>query len=149
MNSIARVDGAETHSRESCASPSADAARTLLGVQRLSDLLDNCIAVPGTNFKIGWDVVIGLIPGVGDLVTAGLSTWLIWKASQLGASNWTLLRMTANVGVDALVGAIPFAGDFFDAAFRANRRNVRLLKRHLEEQRCAADEIIDVDLVSE
>lgn len=78
--------------------------------------------------------MLGLIPGVGDAVGLGLSAWLMAQARRAGASRWLLARMAANMGLDATIGAIPVLGDWFDFAFKANRRNLRLLQEHLARQ---------------
>ena len=114
--------------------PTSDDARA----QRILDLakfLDDSITIPGTNYRIGWDALIGLVPIVGDFATMGISTYLVWEAVQLGGSKWLLTRMLANVGVDAVVGLIPIAGDVFDAAYKCNKRNAILLSKHLEKQK--------------
>jgi Domain of unknown function (DUF4112) len=80
---------------------------------------------------IGLDPLIGLVPGVGDAAGAVLAAWILVEAFRLGASRATLLRMAANVAIDAGVGAIPLLGDIFDFVWKANRRNVTLLERHL------------------
>ncbi len=98
----------------------------------MSRLLDTAIRVPGTNMRFGLDALIGLIPGVGDVVGAGMSGFIILTAARLGAPPSVLVRMLANVGLDAVVGAVPLAGDLFDVAWRANTRNAALLERHLE-----------------
>lgn len=100
-------------------------------VRSLSRLLDTAIRVPGTNMRFGLDALVGLIPGVGDVVGAGMSGFIILTAARLGAPPLVLIRMLANVGIDAVVGAVPLAGDLFDAAWRANTRNTALLERHL------------------
>ena len=99
-------------------------------VRRLARQLDTSIQLPG-GLRIGWDAVLGLIPGVGDWAGALLSSYIVLQAVRLGASREVLLRMVGNVGLEALVGAVPFLGDIFDAAWRANTRNVRLLEEHL------------------
>lgn len=96
----------------------------------LAGLLDDRFTIPGTNIRFGLDAVIGLIPGVGDAISATLSSYLIWRAHQLGASKLTLLRMAGNVVLDTVVGSVPLLGDVLDVAFRANRRNLELLRRH-------------------
>ncbi|MFG0334835.1 MAG: DUF4112 domain-containing protein [Maioricimonas sp. JB049] len=106
-------------------------AHRLARMERLTQLLDEAIRVPGTRFHIGWDTIIGLIPGVGDVVTACMSGYVIHQAWQMGVRKRTLARMMGNVAVDTVVGSIPLVGDFFDATFKANRRNMRLLKRRL------------------
>jgi hypothetical protein len=98
----------------------------------LAWLLDSSIPIPGTRFTVGLDALIGLFPVVGDLVGVFLSSYILKEAAALGAPRSILLRMAFNVGVEGLVGMIPFAGDVFDAAFKANQRNVRLLNAHLD-----------------
>ncbi|QDU37504.1 hypothetical protein Mal4_18180 [Maioricimonas rarisocia] len=106
-------------------------AHRLARMERLTQLLDEAIRIPGTRFHIGWDTIIGLIPGVGDVATACMSGYVIHQAWQMGVGKRTLARMAGNIAVDMLVGSIPLVGDFFDATFKANRRNMRLLKRRL------------------
>ena len=91
--------------------------------------LDNAIAVPGTRFRIGFDALIGLIPGVGDLVGALLSSYIIAVAAARGLPPSALARMAINVGLEAVVGLVPIAGDLFDAAWKANQRNMRLIEQ--------------------
>ncbi|QDT41931.1 hypothetical protein Pan241w_20110 [Gimesia alba] len=99
--------------------------------ERLTHFLDDAFKVPGTNLRIGWDTLIGIVPGLGDMISATLSGYLIYEAKQLGASRWVLARMIGNVALDSVLGAIPLLGDVFDAFFKSNRRNARLLKQHL------------------
>lgn len=101
-------------------------------VRALARLLDSSIPIPGTGRRIGLDPIIGLIPGIGDVAGAALSGYIILEAASLGASRSTLLRMAANVAVEAAVGTVPLLGDLFDAGWKANARNVRLLSRQLE-----------------
>ena len=100
----------------------------------ISKLLDNAIAVPGTSWKIGFDPIVGLIPGIGDLVGALLSGYIVVEAARAEVPTLTLARMLANVGIDTLVGAVPAVGDLFDAAWKANTRNAALLERHLTRE---------------
>lgn len=102
----------------------------LARVRKLAHVLDNSIPLPG-GFRIGWDAVLGLIPGVGDSVGAVVSAYIVMRAYQFGAPKEVLARMVGNVALEALVGAVPFIGDLFDAAWKANARNVALLERHL------------------
>jgi hypothetical protein len=101
-------------------------------LELLERLLDRQFSLAG--FRFGWDSLIGLVPVVGDTLTTGLSGWLIWKAHQLGAPTHVKARMIANAGVDYVIGLLPLVGDLGDAAFRANTRNVRLLKQHLQSE---------------
>lgn len=110
---------------------SRDAERRLRRLRRLSELLDSAVRVPGTDRRVGLDALVGLVPGVGDALTALVSLLVVAEGYRLGASRLTLLRMLANVAVDYAVGSVPLAGDLFDAAWKANERNVRLLEREL------------------
>lgn len=94
-------------------------------------LLDSGIRLPG-GFRIGIDGIIGLIPGIGDLLGAGLSGYFIYAASRLDIPRHVIARMILNTAIETIVGAIPFIGDAFDFVFKANERNARLLRRSLE-----------------
>jgi len=100
-------------------------------VRVLARLLDNAITIPGTRWKIGLDPVIGLIPGIGDMVGAVLSGYIVLEAVRAEVPTFTLARMLVNVGIDTLLGAVPAVGDVFDAAWKSNMMNVALLERHL------------------
>lgn len=104
---------------------------------RLAWLLDSSIPVPGTSFRIGLDALIGLFPVAGDLVGVLLSGYIIREAAALGVPRSILARMALNVAVEGLAGMLPFAGDLFDAAFKANQRNVRLMNVYLDAPRRA------------
>jgi hypothetical protein len=106
----------------------------LAQVQWLARMLDDRFAVPGTNFRFGWDSILGLFPWLGDALTSLLSLLIVHHAWQTGASRLTLMRMLGNVGVDFVVGGIPFLGDLFDVVWKANRKNARLLEQHLRRQ---------------
>jgi Domain of unknown function (DUF4112) len=107
-------------------------ARSLERLRRLGYLLDNSIPVPGTNFRFGLDSVIGLVPGIGDLVGGALSVYIILEAARLGVPRPLLARMGYNVAVDTLVGGVPVLGDLFDAGYKANLRNLALVREHVE-----------------
>ena len=96
-------------------------------LNRLAWLLDSSIPIPGTGLSIGVDALIGLFPVLGDLIGVALSGYIITEAHRLGASRAVLARMAFNVAVEGIVGMVPVAGDVFDAAWKANQRNVRLL----------------------
>jgi hypothetical protein len=115
--------------------PAASAEETFERLDRLSKLLDTAILVPGTNIRFGLDALIGLVPVVGDMITTAISSWLIYEAHRLGISRFALMRMMGNVAIDGVVGAIPLFGDAFDVAFRANRRNVAILRDQLAKRR--------------
>jgi branched-subunit amino acid ABC-type transport system permease component len=103
----------------------------------LAWLLDSSIQIPGTRFTVGLDALIGLLPFLGDLIGVLVSSFIVAEARRLGASRSVLARMAFNVAVEGLVGLIPFAGDVFDAAWKANQRNVRLLEHWTERPRRA------------
>jgi hypothetical protein len=104
-------------------------------LQRFEILLDEAFRVPGTQMRFGIDGIIGLIPGLGD-VLAGLLSLIIPLAAWIrGVPYITLARMAVNLGIGVLVGTVPIFGDIFDIAWKANRRNYQLLRRHLGEPR--------------
>lgn len=109
----------------------ADVGSRIKRVRVLAKLLDNSISIPGTGWKFGFDAVIGLVPVVGDLIGAVLSGYIVLEAARAEVPSFTLARMLANVGIDALVGSVPAVGDIFDAAWKANIKNVALLENHL------------------
>jgi hypothetical protein len=97
---------------------------------RLAWWLDSSIAVPGTRWRVGLDALIGLVPGIGDLIGTALSAFIVAAAARRGLPGSVLLRMVLNVGLEAIVGAVPILGDLFDAAWKANQRNVSLLRQY-------------------
>lgn len=111
------------------AANASDTTERLRRLRSLAWLLDNSIPLPG-GYRIGLDAIVGLVPGLGDAVGALLSAYIINEARSLGAPRSILVRMIANVLIETVVGSIPFAGDVFDAAFKANSRNLALLARY-------------------
>lgn len=107
----------------------------LAALRRISELLDSAFVVPGTNYRIGLDPIIGLIPMVGDLASPLFTIGLIWQAYDLAIPKVVQLRMIFNAAIDAVVGAIPFLGDLFDFGWKANQWNLALLERHAYEER--------------
>ncbi len=99
----------------------------------VSRVLDELVRVPGTNQRVGIDPLIGLIPVVGDLVSAGLGFWLIAEAARFKIPTVVLARMVLNTLVDLAVGAIPFLGDLFDVVSKSNKRNLELFRRYATE----------------
>jgi hypothetical protein len=99
-------------------------------LELLSVWLDALLRIPGTQWRVGLDAVVGLIPGVGDALTTVASFYILAAGVRYGVPRVTMLRMALNVAIDCVVGAIPLAGDLFDVAWKANRRNVELLRRH-------------------
>jgi hypothetical protein len=103
-------------------------------LEALGNLLDTAFIVPGTNVRYGIDGLIGLIPIIGDIVTTAIALWIVREARAIGAPRYLVARMLANVAVDGVVGAVPLVGDAFDVAFKANVRNVRMLRRWMDKQ---------------
>lgn len=104
---------------------------TFARLDKLSRLLDIAFAIPGTKIRFGVEAIIRLVPGIGDLVASGLSTFIILEAHRLGVPKRILARMIANVALEGAVGIVPIVGDAFDVMWRSNRRNLALLRDHL------------------
>lgn len=101
-------------------------------LKQLAWLMDESITIPGIGYKIGLDGLIGLIPGVGDLITASVSSYIIARANQMGIPRVVLLRMAGNTAIDVIIGTVPLLGDLFDIGWKANRRNLQLIVDHRE-----------------
>jgi Domain of unknown function (DUF4112) len=109
-----------------------------IALQRVAWLaywLDDRFRIPGTHRRIGLDGLIGLVPGIGDTATALIASYIVLEAARLGVPKGTIARMLANVGIDYLLGLVPLAGDLADFAWKANRRNARMLRDHLIARR--------------
>ncbi len=106
----------------------------LTRLDAIAKLLDVAFILPGTNIRYGIDGIIGLIPVIGDIIATALSLWLVREARALGAPWHVTARMLGNVAVQGVAGTVPFVGDAFDVLFRANIRNVRLLRRWMDKQ---------------
>ena len=111
----------------------SDAAAVRQRIEAMEKLLERSLTIPGTKIPIGLDALAGLIPVVGDLITAAMGAWIVWEGRNLGMPKWQLWRMAANVGFDTAIGAVPLVGDVFDFAFRSNSKNLRIIKRHLDK----------------
>lgn len=98
----------------------------------VASVLDDAIRVPGTDIRFGIDPLVGLVPGLGDLLGGATSAYIILEAARAGAPASVLARMALNVGIDTLVGGVPVIGDLFDFVWKSNARNVMLLTRHVE-----------------
>lgn len=109
-----------------------DPAAVRRRVEIMEGMLERMFVIPGINMPVGLDVLLDLIPVVGPTVGAVLGSWLAWEARNLGMSKWQMARMFGNVGVDFLLGAIPWVGAIPDFFFRSNSRNLRIIKRHLD-----------------
>ncbi len=102
-------------------------------VEVLERLLEGMIEIPVLRRKVGLDAIVGLVPVAGDLVTAAMGLYLVWEARNLGMTRWRQWRMIANIGFDTALGAVPLAGDLFDLVYRSNTRNLRVIRKHLDE----------------
>ncbi len=107
-------------------------------VRQLSHWLDSAFVIPGTRIRFGFDPLIGLIPGLGDAVTAIISCYILVIAWQLQVSRWTLTRMAFNIALDSLLGAVPFFGDVFDVFWKSNEKNRLLLEREQSMQQAGS-----------
>ena len=103
-------------------------------LRRIARTLDSAVPVPGTSFRFGLDPILGLIPGVGDLVSPLFTLGILFQARDLGVPRVVQLRMIFNVAIDVLTGFVPLIGDLFDFAWKANNRNMALLERHVYEE---------------
>lgn len=112
-------------------------------LERLAFALDSAWRVPVVGIRFGADSLLGLIPGVGDVASVALSGYLILQARRLGAPPELLTRMAVNVGIDTAVGAVPLLGDAFDVFFKANRRNMALVREHLAEVRSRRPKVVN------
>jgi hypothetical protein len=117
-------------------------------VEALARLMDGVFTLPGTNLRLGLDAIVGLVPVAGDVISGLISSYLIWEARRIGAPRWLVARMMANTLLDTTLGAIPLVGDAFDVMFRANMRNMALLRRHMQRRGLQdAGPIIDGEVV--
>ena len=110
-----------------------DPASVRQRVEAMERLLERLFVIPGTKQTVGLDVVLDLIPVVGDIAAAGLGAYIVWEAKNLGMSKSQVARMAGNVGFDWLLGLIPFVGAIPDFFFRSNSRNLRIIKKHLDK----------------
>ena len=111
-------------------------------VEAMEKLLERMIVIPGINRPVGLDVILDLVPVVGDIAAAALGSYIVWEARNIGMPKWQIARMAGNVGIDWLLGLIPWVGAIPDFFFRSNTRNLRLIKRHLDKHH-AGTAIID------
>jgi len=116
------------------AGPALSRAERVARLDALATLLDTAILIPGTNIRFGLDALIGLVPGIGDVITTALSLYIVHEARVLGAPGLVIARMLGNVALDGVVGAVPLLGDAFDVLWRANKRNMRLLQEWIRQE---------------
>lgn len=121
----------------------SDAAAVRQRIEAMEYLLERSLTIPGLHRKIGLDVLLDFIPGVGPSVAAAMGAYLAWEARNLGLPKRTIARMAGNIGVDWALGMIPFVGAIPDYFFRSNTRNVRLIKRYLDKHH-PASQVIDL-----
>ncbi len=124
---LKRTDASQASIHPASRDASRQQQAILKQVNYLAWLLDNSIYLPIVNYRIGLDAIVGLVPGLGDMAGAIVSSYIVLQAIRLGAPTNVLLRMVGNVAIEAVIGLIPLLGDFFDATFKANVRNVQLL----------------------
>jgi hypothetical protein len=110
----------------------------LEALRKVALMLDSAFVVPGTSYRFGLDPILGLVPGLGDLVSPLFTIGILWQARELALPRIVQLRMIFNVAIDSLVGAVPLLGDLFDFAWKANKMNLALLERHGQEERPAS-----------
>lgn len=110
-----------------------DAASVRARVTAMEKLLERSLVIPGINMPVGLDVLVGLVPVLGEIVTTAMGAYIIWEARNLGMSRWQQARMGANVLFDTAIGAIPVLGDVADLAFRSNTKNLRIILKHIDK----------------
>lgn len=103
-------------------------------LQRLSDLMDRAFILPGTDIRFGFDSIIGLVPVIGDTLTVAVSGYIYSFAKKAGVPGHKRMRMAWNIFIDWLIGLIPLLGDIFDVAFKANSKNVNIIRKHIESR---------------
>ncbi|MGC4005448.1 MAG: DUF4112 domain-containing protein [Pirellulales bacterium] len=111
----------------------SDAASARVRIEAMEKLLEGMFVIPGTQRRVGLDTIVGVIPVVGDVLSATMGAWIIWEAKNLGLSKWQCTRMAANVAIDTTLGAIPFVGDAFDFFYKSNTKNLKIIRKHLDK----------------
>jgi hypothetical protein len=110
-----------------------DPASVRARVEMMERLLERSIVIPGVNMPVGLDAIIGLVPVLGEVVTAMMGAYVVWEARNLGLPKWKLARMGMNVLFDTAIGAIPVVGDAADLVFRSNSRNLKIIRKHIDK----------------
>jgi hypothetical protein len=121
-----------------------DPASVRRRVEAMEHILERVVVIPGLNRPVGLDVILDVVPVAGDIAAAALGTYMLWEARNVGMSKWQMTRMAGNVGVDFLLGLIPWVGAIPDFFFRSNTRNLKIIKRHLDKAH-PAGVLIDAD----
>ncbi|MBD2111148.1 MULTISPECIES: DUF4112 domain-containing protein [Cyanophyceae] len=122
--------------------------RNLNRIRRISRLMDTAFKIPVLGIKVGWDPVLGLVPGLGDLIATAVSAYVIVLAARFRLPRSILAQMVLNIGLEAVVGTVPLVGDLFDAFYKSNVRNLKLLEAHLQGQSTALEEADSLNLNS-
>jgi hypothetical protein len=111
----------------------SDPASIRQRIEMLERVLERSFRIPGINYPVGLDAIAGLVPVVGDLLTAAMGAYVVWEARNLGLPKWKIWKMGANVAFDTAIGAVPLVGDAFDLVFRSNTRNLKIIRKHLDK----------------
>jgi len=131
-NRTTRINAASIDRILSAAPLARDPASVRKRVEAMEHLLEGLVTIPGINRKVGLDVILDFVPFAGDAIAAGMGGWMIWEARNIGMSKLQMARMAGNVGIDFLLGLIPWIGAIPDFFFRSNTRNLKIIKRHLD-----------------
>ena len=115
--------------------PDEKLPKDLVALRRFAFLMDEAFTLPGTRIRVGIDALLGLIPGIGDVIGGVMSTWIVAGALRHRVPGRIIMRMIFNIAVDLLFGAVPVAGDVFDFLFEENVKNMRLLEKHRDRRR--------------
>ena len=110
-----------------------DPAAVRQRIEAMEHVLERSFTIPGINMPVGLDAIVGLVPVMGDVISAAMGAYIVWEANNLGLPKWKLWRMAGNVVFDTAIGAVPVAGDLFDLVFRSNTRNLKIVRRHLDK----------------
>ncbi len=113
-------------------------SQALEALRKVAQVLDSAFPVPGTSYRVGLDPILGLVPGLGDLVSPLFTIGILWQARTLSVPRVVQVRMIFNVAIDAVLGVVPVVGDLFDFAWKANNKNLALLERHAQEEHPAS-----------
>lgn len=127
-----------SHTSAPSASPpsaafSGDPAAVRQRVEAMEAMLEGLFVIPGTNFRVGLDALLGILPVGGAVIAGGFGSWLAWEARNLGMPKSTFVRMAGNIAFDTALGAIPVVGTVSDMFFRSNTRNLKIIREWLDE----------------
>ncbi|MEQ1724683.1 MAG: DUF4112 domain-containing protein [Sphingopyxis sp.] len=111
----------------------SDPSKIRARIELLEALLERSLVIPGTRIAVGLDSIVGLVPVIGDVITAAMGSYIVWEAHNLGLPKWKLARMAGNIVFDTLVGAVPLLGDAFDFLYKSNSRNLRIIRKHMDK----------------